>query len=65
MQTEYSFNSEEEPTEEQLAWLMNEMAKDVKLRADIANRIFMENLQQMIDTAIKKRLTTDMPDELQ
>ena len=65
MQTEYSFNSEEEPTEEQLAWHMNEVAKDVKLRADIANRIFMENLQQMIDTAIKKRLTTDMPDELQ
>ena len=52
---DYKLNSDEEPTDEQLAWLMSEVAKEVKLRADKANRYFVDNLQQMTQIAIKKR----------
>lgn len=57
---DYKLNSDEEPTDEQLAWLMNEVAKDVKLRADKANRYFVDNLQQMTQIAIKKRHVSNM-----
>jgi len=57
---DYKLNSDEEPTDEQLAWLMSEVAKEVKLRADKANRYFVDNLQQMTQIAIKKRHVSNM-----
>ncbi len=57
---EYKLNSDEEPTDAQLAWLMSEVSKDVKIRADKANSYFIENLLQMTEMAIKKRHVANM-----
>lgn len=57
---EYKLNSDEEPTDAQLAWLMSEVSKDVKIRADKANSYFVENLRQMTEMAIKKRHVANM-----
>ncbi len=43
----YRFQSDEEPTEMQLAFLMKEVAIDVKLRAEVANKKFQEELRQL------------------
>lgn len=43
----YRFISDEEPTDEQLGQLMKEVGKDVRNRAEIANKKFMEELRQL------------------
>lgn len=41
MNTSYNFLSDEEPTEEQLAWLMQQVLVEVKVRAAKAEEKYM------------------------
>lgn len=59
MPTEYKFLSETEPTDEQLHFLMQDVAIEVKKKAQEANTLFLEQLQQMIHQLKNKRLNID------
>jgi hypothetical protein len=48
MSTDYKFLSDTEPTDEQLHILMLEVACEVKKKAQDANTLFLEQLQQTI-----------------
>ena len=48
MEIEYRFLSDEEPTDEQLHLLMQDVAIDVKKRALKADRQFAEQLQKLL-----------------
>ncbi len=43
----YRFQSDEEPTDKQLALLMKEVAIEVRNRAEVANKKFQEDLRQL------------------
>ena len=47
----YSFLSDEEPTDEQLHLLMQEVAIEAKKKAEKANKQFWAQLQQMVNAA--------------
>lgn len=49
----YRFTSDSEPTDEQLAEIMKEVAIEAKQKADAAEKVFNENLQLEIINAIK------------
>jgi len=51
MEQHYSFNSDEEPTDEQLAWLMHEVGEEVRRRGAEADRKFRENVQRQVREA--------------
>ena len=53
---DYRFQSDEEPTDKQLRLLMKEVAADVKLRAEIANKKFQEDLRLLCVQAAKQPL---------
>jgi hypothetical protein len=53
MDTSYRFTSNHEPTQKQLEDLMNEVIKDVKERAKIADLKFKELQKKQISQAIK------------
>ena len=48
MRINYKFSSNEEPTDEQLHLLMEEVATDVKNKANITNKLFWEQLLQLV-----------------
>ena len=48
MEIEYRFTSDEEPTDEQLHLLMQDVAIDVKKRVLTAERQFAEQLQKLL-----------------
>ena len=51
MQSEYKFLSDSEPTDEQLHFIMQEVALEVKKKAQVSNRQFLEMLQQIVEAA--------------
>lgn len=57
MKINYKFKSDTEPTDEQLHLLMQEVAVEVKNKAQKSNRIFFEQLQQLIQTTKNQGLT--------
>jgi len=56
MKINYKFTSDEEPTDEQLHLLMQEVAVEVKKKAQKSDEQFFEQLQQLLLTAQKQRL---------
>lgn len=56
MKIDYKFTSDEEPTDEQLHLLMQEVAIEVKKKAQKSDEQFFEQLQQLLLTAQKQRL---------
>jgi hypothetical protein len=54
MKERYSFLSDNEPTDEQLADLMREVAEGVRKRAEIADKKFREEIHQRTMEAIAK-----------
>ncbi|NVN93845.1 MAG: hypothetical protein HXX18_01040 [Bacteroidetes bacterium] len=59
MPTEYKFLSDTEPTDEQLSFLMQDVAIEVKKKAQEANTLFLVQLQQMIQQLKNKQLNID------
>ena len=59
MPIEYKFLSDIEPTDEQLHLLMQEVAIDVIKKSQEANRLFLEQLQQIIGQLKIKQLNID------
>lgn len=57
MKIEYRFTSDEEPTDEQLHQLMQEVAIDVKKRAEKADKQFAEQLQRLSQNINNKVVT--------
>ena len=57
MKNEYRFTSDEEPTDEQLHQLMQEVAIDVKKRAEKADKQFAEQLQRLSQNINNKVVT--------
>lgn len=53
----YRFTSDEDPTDEQLKQIMKEVAIDVKIRAERANRKFQEELRQLCQLKVNQPLT--------
>lgn len=49
----YKFNSDSEPTDEQLHLLMQEVAIEAKRKARIADLQFWENLQKHVEITLK------------
>ena len=62
MKIEYRFTSDEEPTDEQLHLLMQEVAIDVKKRAEKAERQFAEQLQKLLLNTHGKQMSLN-PDK--
>jgi hypothetical protein len=62
MKIEYRFTSDEEPTDEQLHLLMQEVAIDVKKRAEKAERQFAEQLQNLLLNTHGKQMSLN-PDK--
>jgi len=60
MNSEYKFLSNIEPTDEQLHSLMKEVAKDVKMKAQLANELFWRQLQQMIKRNSESELSKNI-----
>ena len=56
MQINYKFISDQEPTDEQLHLLMQEVAIEAKTRAQKSDELFSEQLQQLIQAAQKQRV---------
>lgn len=56
MKINYKFTSDAEPTDEQLHLLMQEVAVEVKKKAQKSDEQFFEKLQQLLLTAKKQRL---------
>ena len=48
MQINYSFLSDEEPTDEQLQLLMHEVAVEAEAKASKANAVFWEQLKELV-----------------
>ena len=49
----YKFNSDSEPTDEQLHLLMQEVVIEAKRKARLADLQFWENLKNQVEIAIK------------
>ena len=56
MQIKYKFLSDTEPTDEQLHLLMQEVAVEVKKRANKSDELFFEQLHQSLLAAQKQQL---------
>ena len=56
MQSNYRFLSDMEPTDEQLHLLMKDVAIEVKKKAQASNKLFVELLQQMVNSAKEQQL---------
>jgi len=56
MKINYKFTSDEEPTDEQLHLLMQEVAVEVRKKALKSDEQFFKQLQQLLLTAQKQRL---------
>lgn len=59
MPIEYKFISDTEPTDEQLHLLMQDVAIEVIKKSQEANRLFSEQLQQIIQQLKNKQLNID------
>ena len=57
MKINYKFISDTEPTDEQLHLLMQEVAVDVKKKANKSDKQFFEQLHQSLIVAQKQQLT--------
>jgi len=57
MQINYKFESDTEPTDEQLHLLMQEVILEVKRKAQKSNEQFLEHRRQLIQEAQKLWLT--------
>ncbi|MEI6677079.1 MAG: hypothetical protein WCL21_00645 [Mariniphaga sp.] len=57
MKINYKFLSDTEPTEEQLHLLMQEVAVEVKKKANKSDEQFFEQLRQSLLVAQKRQLT--------
>lgn len=57
MKINYKFSSDNEPTDEQLHLLMQDVAIEVKEKARKSDKKFFEQLQQLLIEAQKQRLT--------
>lgn len=57
MKINYKFSSDNEPTDEQLHLLMQDVAIEVKEKARKSDKKFFEQLQQLLIAAQKQRLT--------
>lgn len=55
MKINYKFNSDTEPTDEQLNSLMIEVMNEVKRKAEKANKIFFEQLMKLASQSIDKK----------
>ncbi len=55
MKINYKFNSDTEPTDEQLNSLMIEVMNEVKRKAEKTNKIFFEQLMKLASQSIDKR----------
>lgn len=55
MQSDYRFLSDKEPSDDQLQFLMKEVAIDVKMKANESNKKFMELLQLMVKFAMENK----------
>ena len=60
MKINYKFISDTEPTDEQLHLLMQEVAVEVKNKANKSDKLFFEQLHQMLLTAQKQQLTLNL-----
>ena len=57
MKKTYRFLSDTEPTDEQLHLLMQEVAAEVKKKAQKSNEIFWEQLKQMVSAVQNHKLS--------
>ena len=55
MHIQYSFMESTEPTDEQLHLLMQEVAADVKTRAEKSDEIFLKQLQILVKISRKQK----------
>ena len=53
MRINYNFTSDNEPTDEQLHLLMQEVAVEAKRKAEESDKIFTNQLQQLVEMAKK------------
>jgi hypothetical protein len=60
MKINYKFISDTEPTDEQLHLLMQEVAVEVKNKANKSDELFFEQLHQMLLAAQKQQLTLNL-----
>ena len=60
MKIKYKFLSDTEPTDEQLHLLMQEVAVEVKNKANKSDELFFEQLHQMLLAAQKQQLTLNL-----
>jgi len=60
MKINYKFISDTEPTDEQLHLLMQEVAVEVKKKANKSDELFFEQLHQMLLAAQKQQLTLNL-----
>ncbi len=60
MKIKYRFTSDKEPTDEQLQLLMQQVAAKARRKAEIADKVFWEQLQQLVH-ASKQQWTTLHP----
>ena len=56
MRINYKFSSNEEPTDEQLHLLMEEVATEVKNKANSTNKLFWEQLLQLVKVTQERSL---------
>ena len=52
----YKFKSDTEPTDEQLHLLMQEVAKEAKIKTQKSDHLFQQQLQHLIDDAKNQSL---------
>jgi len=55
MEINYTFNSDIEPTDEQLLSLMSEVTIEVKKKAQKSNELFLEQLQKLAHKSLQNR----------
>jgi hypothetical protein len=55
MEINYKFNSDIEPTDEQLQFLMSEVTIEVKKKAQKSNELFFEQLQKLAYKSLQNR----------
>lgn len=55
MEINYTFNSDIEPTDEQLQLLMSEVTIEVKKKAQKLNELFLEQLQKLAHKSLQNR----------
>lgn len=56
MEINYTFNSDIEPTDEQLQLLMSEVTIEVKKKAQKLNELFFEQLQKLAYKSLQNRV---------